>query len=251
MFPFDPQNSPEPDVIGTAGTGQGRRRWPRYLAAGGVLALTGIIAATAVSSHGHHAAAPRAPGSPSIPAPAVPVVMPSQAWVVSLDIANWPMPGSTTGSLSTMFAGGVAGNRGWDLTVRGIAGPGHRCVAEVLLDGTDAYPLPARPALRTPAGDLAFIALGTGSPGVGVGLVQRTGPGQVWIDPGGIGGMQISVPVLAEIACGKPYYLAGFAYPLAGKLNLWAASHGAPAREYIVPTRLSHPKVLRVWESTG
>lgn len=251
MFPFAPQDSPEPDVIGTAGTGQGRERRRRYLAACGVLVLAGIIAATALSSQGHHAAAPRPAGGPAIPAPAVPVVMPSQAWVFSLDIANWPMPGSGTGSLRTMFAGGVAGNKGWDLTVRGIAGPGHRCVAEVLLDGTDAYPLPARPALRTPAGDLAFIALGTGSPGVGVGLVQSAGPGQVRIDPGGIGGLQISVPILAETACGKPYYLAGFAYPLAGKLDLWAASGGASAREYVVPTRLSRPKVLRVWESTG
>jgi hypothetical protein len=252
MFPLRPDDNPEPDVIGTAGTAGGRReRWWRVLGIVGVLALAGIVAVTFLSSsasRGHHGAAPVPSRRPVVPVPVLPSVLPSQAWVTSLNIAIWPMPGSGT---SKMFAGGLAGAKGWELTVRGTAAPGHRCVADVLLDGADAYPVSVDPPLRTKAGDLTFIALGPGSPGVGVGLIQRAGPGQAWIDPAGIGGLQVNVPVLAETVCGKTYYLGGFAYPLAGKLDLSVSGGGTYARDYAIPVRLSHPKTARVWESTG
>jgi hypothetical protein len=260
MFPLGSQGSPEPDIIGTAGADRARPRWWRYVVAGGVLVLAGIIAATSIASPGRHTAARRPNGvstSPAGPAPPVPGAVPSQAWVAALSIANWPMPGS--GSDSSMFAGGVAGKRGWELTVRDVARPGQRCTAAVVLSpfgsdahpGADAYLLPPRPASRTPAGDLAFIALGAQSPGVGVGFVQLGAPAaQAWADPGRIGGFVISVPFLTVRACGRQYYLAGFAYPLAGTLDVLVTRNNASPVRYLVPTRLSRPKVPGVWQST-
>ena len=263
MFPFRPEDSPEPDVIGTAGADRARPRWRRYVVAGGVLALAGVIAATSISSSQQHTAGRRPGGvtaSPSVPAPPVPGAVPFQAWVASLNLANWPMPGSGGGLYSSMFAGGVAGNGGWELTVRNVAQPGQRCAAAVvlMLDGpgahpiVDAYRLSPHAAPRTPAGALAFIALGAQSPGVGVGFLQLGAPAaQAWADPDRIGGFEISVPILTERACGHRYYLAGFAYPLAGTLDVFVTRNSASPVHYLVPTRLSRPRVPRVWQSTG
>ena len=268
MFPLGPESSPEPDVIGTAGADRARPRWRRYAVAGGVLALAGIIAATFLSSPGRHAAASQAGGvraSPALPVPGgisasatgpeppVPGAVPSQAWVTSLNIANWPMPGSD----SSMFGGGVAGNGGWELRVRDVARPGQRCAAAVVLYSgahsiADARPISPHPASRTPAGDLAFITLGAQAPGVGIGFLQLGAPAvQAWADPGRIGGFEIDVPVLTVHACGQRYYLAGFAYPLAGTLNLFVAGNSASPVHYLVPTRLSRPRGPRVWQRTG
>ena len=107
-------------------------------------------------------------------------------------------------------------------------------------------------ASRTPAGDLAFIALGAQSPGAGVGFLQLGSPAaQAWVDPHRIGGFEISVPVLTVRACGQRYYLAGFAYPLAGTLDVFVAGNSAGPVHYLVPTRLSRPRVPRVWQGTG
>lgn len=185
----------------------------------------------------------------------MPDAVPSQAWAASLNIANWPMPGS--GSDSTMFGGGVAGNGGWELTVRDVARPGQRCVAAVVLsDGADArdiaYPISPRPAARTPVGDLAFIALGARSPGVGVGFLQLAAPGVLaWFDPRPIGGIEISASVVTVRACGQRYYLAGFAYPLAGALDVFVTMNSATQVQYLVPTRLSRPRLPSVWQSAG
>jgi hypothetical protein len=266
MFPIRPEDSPEPDVIGTPGADGFRPRWQRYVVAGGVLALVAIITAAYLSLPGQHSAAHRpgrvtaSPPSPAPPAPPAPDAVPSEAWVTSLGIANWPMPGSGGGLYNGMFAGGVAGKEGWELTVRAIARPGQRCVAAVVLelDGPTvdpvavAYPLSSRTASRTPAGDLAFIALGARSPGVGVGFIQLGAPAaQASAEPDRIGGLEVSVPVLTMPACGQRYYLAGFAYPLAGTLNVFVARNSARPVHYLVPTRLSRPKVTRVWQSTG
>jgi|SRR5579859_4059172 len=257
MFPLGPEGSPEPDIIGTADADRVRPRWWRYAVAGGsVLALAGIIAGISLSPRGQHAAATRPAGvtvSPAVPAPPVPDAVPSQAWVSSLNIANWPMPGSDP----SVFAGGVAGKRGWWLEVRNVAQSGQRCAAAVELYDSNmrpiagAYRIASHPAPRTPAGDLAFIALGAQSPGVGVGFLQLGTPaGQAWADPRGIGGLEIRVPVLTVRACSQRYYLAGFAYPLAGTLDVFVARNSASPVHYLVPARLSRPKVARVWQST-
>jgi hypothetical protein len=264
MFPLGPEGSPEPDIVGTADADRARPRWWRYVVTGGgVLALAVIIAVTFLSRPGEHTAAHRpggVPVRPAVPAvpdavPAVPDAVPSQAWVSALNIASWPAPGSD----SSMFAGGVAGRGGWELTLRDVARPGQRCAAAVVLDGlgahsfTRAYPIPPHPASPAPAGDLAFIALGAPSPGVGVGFLQLGGPAaQVWADPHRIGGLEISAPVLAVRACGQRYYLAGFAYPLAGTLDVFVAGrNGARPVHYLVPARLSRPSAPRVWQSTS
>jgi hypothetical protein len=157
-----------------------------------------------------------------------------------------------------MFAGGVAGNKGWELTVRDVARPGQRCTAAVMLYSADAhpiapaYPISPRPTLRTPVGDLAFVALGAQSPGAGVGFLQLGAPAaQAWVDPDRIGGLVISGPILTMHACGKRYYLVGFVYPLAGTLDVFVMSNSTSPLHYLVPTRLSRPRVPRVWESTG
>jgi hypothetical protein len=293
MFPLGPERDPEPDIIGTSAADRPRPRWPKYVVAGGMLALAGIIAATLTSSPGHHSAAPPPNGATASPAepaviptgpvaiptgpvairtevagipigsaPPLPGATPTQAWAAALNIANWPMPGNESGTgtwlLSTMFAGGVAGNSGWILTVKNVARPGQRCSAAVVLYGkgvdaiAEAYPLSPHPALRTPAGDLAFVALGAQSPGVGVGILQFGAPGaQAWVDPGRVGGLDIIAPVLTERVCGQQYYLAGFAYPLAGTLDISLTANSPSTLHYLVPTSLSRPRVPGVWESTG
>jgi hypothetical protein len=264
MFPIRPEDSPEPDVIGTPGADGFRPRWRRYVVAGGMLAVAAIITVASLSLPRQHSVTHRpgrvtaSPPRPAPPAPPAPDALPSEASVTSLGIANWPMPGSTAGLYRGMFAGGVAGKGGWDLTVRAVTRPGQRCVAMVVLelDGPTvdpvavAYPLSARPASRT--GDMAFIALGAQSPGVGVGFIQLGAPAvQAGAEADRIGGLEVSVPVLTMPACGQRYYLAGFAYPLAGTLDVFVAKNSARPVHYLVPTRLSRPKVPRVWQSTG
>lgn len=261
MFPLGPESSPEPDIIGTAGADRARPRWWRYAVAGGVLALAAIIAGTSIWPLGQHPAGHRAGGvtaSPAGPAPPVPGAVTSQPWVTSLNIANWPMPGSGSGFYRSMFAGGVAGKRGWELTVRDVAHSGQRCAAAVVLYSSTghpigaAYPVSPHPAPGTPAGDLAFIAPGAPSPGVGVGFLQLGAPAeQARADPHRTGGFEISVPVLTMHACGQRYYLAGFAYPLAGTLDIFVTRNSASSVHYLVPARLSRPRVPGVWQSTG
>src|ERR1700722_15556061 len=102
MFPLWPEGKggPEPDIIGTAGEGRrcrqgrGRPHWRWYVAAFGVLALAGVITVASMSSSRRHAATPHpggVTGSPPQPQPPAPGPVPTQAWVASLNIANWPM----------------------------------------------------------------------------------------------------------------------------------------------------------------
>jgi hypothetical protein len=271
MFPLWPEGEggPEPDIIGTAGEGRrcrqgrGRPHWRWYVVAVGVLALAGVITVASMSSSRRHAAALHpggVTGSPARPQPPAPGPVPTRAWAASLNIANWPMPGSGAGTPGGMIAGGlagsgVAGNSGWELTVRDVARPGQRCTAAVVLylygTITDEYPISLHPALRTPAGDLAFIALGAHSAGVGVALLQLDAPGAASADPGRTGGFEIDVPVLPVTACGQRYYFGGFAYPLAGTLDLSVAGNNASPAHYLVPARLTRPKEPGVWHGTG
>lgn len=270
MFPLWPEGEggPEPDIIGTAGEGRshrqrrGRPHW-WYIVAVGVFVLAGVITVASMSSSRRHAAAPHpngVTGSLAKSEPPAPGAVPAQAWPASLSIANWPMPGSGAGIPGGMFAGGVAGsgvagNGGWELTVRDVARPGQRCTAAVLLylygTITYAYPISPHPALRTPVGDLAFIALGAHSPGVGVALLQLDAPGEASADPDRIGGFEIDVPILPVTACGHRYYLGGFAYPLAGTLDLSVARNGASPVHYLAPARLTRPRKPGVWHATG
>ena len=89
----------------------------------------------------------------------------------------------------------------------------------------------------TGADGLQF-ALGDGN--VPVGAREQSGTG-----------FEIDVPVLTVRACGQRYYLAGFAYPLAGTLNLFVAGNSASPVHYLVPTRLSRPRGPGVWQGTG
>jgi hypothetical protein len=265
MFPVRPEgkDGPEPEIIGTAGEGRARLHWRWYVVAVGVLALAGVIKVASLSSSERHAALPHpngVTGSLVQLEPPAPSPLPTQAWAASLNIANWPMPGSGTEAHNGMIAGGVAGtglagNSGWELTVRDVARPGQRCTAAVLLSLygkiTHAHPISPHPASRTPVGDLAFIALGAHSPGVGIALVQLDAPGVASADPNRIGGFEIGVPILPVTACGLRYYLGGFAYPLAGTLDLSVAGNSASRVHYLVPTRLTRPTVPGVWHGTG
>lgn len=269
MFPLGPEGSPEPDIIGTANADRAGRRWPRYVMAGAAVVLAGVIAVALFTSSRQHSTAGRPPSpasaspagpvpgvvipSASGPAPPQPGATPSQAWVTALRIANWPMPGSGTGADSTMFAGGVAGNGGWELTVREVTHRGGGCAAEVVLSSgahpdKNTYPISPQGVSRTPAGDLAFIALGGHSPGVGIAFLQLDASAtQVWTDPDRIGGFDIDVAVVTVRACGQHYHLAGFAYPLAGTLDIYVGRDGASPARYLVPTWLSRPNVPGAW----
>jgi hypothetical protein len=265
MFPLRPdgKDGPEPEIIGTAGERRARLHWRWCVVAVGVFALAGVIKVASLSSSERHVVLPHPDGVTGslaqLESPA-PGPLPTQAWAASLNIANWPMAGSGTETRNGMIAGGVAGtgvagNSGWELTLRDVARPGQRCTAAVLLSLygkiTDAIPISPHPALWTPVGDLAFIALGAHSPGVGVALVQLDAPGVASADPGRIGGVEIGVPILPVTACGLRYYLGGFAYPLAGTLDLSVTGNSASRVDYLVQARLTRPAAPGVWHGTG
>lgn len=250
--------------------------------AAAIAAVAAAIAAVAIPPLTHHAAltvpplthqkepAPSGAGSlsptpgPSAPGPPAPgppaALVPPREWAASLNVATWPVEQNP--SPGGVFALGVAGQRGWTLAVRAISRPGQGCAAEVTLlggppsspplRGVPAFRLPARPAHATPVGDLAFIALGSGARGVGLAFLRTAGPGGlVWADPHLVGELIISVPVVTVSACGRQYYLAGFAYPLQGTLDLSAMrGEGQPA-EYVVPERLTRPGQQDVWQADG
>lgn len=288
MFPTGPEREPEPDVIGTPRAGrrrlpqtrwgrwvqqERRERWRRWGWAGSVLVLAGAVAALAVPSlTSHHPAQPAPATTPAASAPSPEpgppaALVPPRQWAASLNVATWPVEQISAGPASDrVFALGVAGQHGWSLAVRAITRPGEGCVAEVTLlgglpssppqRGVPPFPLPprapGRTPGRTPVGDPAFLALGSGARGAGVAFVRESGPGgTVWANPNLVGELIISVPVVTVSACGRQYYLAGFAYPLQGALDLSATrSSGGPA-EYVAPERLTRPAAQDVWQPGG
>lgn len=233
-----------------------------------MLVLAGAIAAVAAPSlTNHHAAQPApdiTPASSPSPEPGPPVALvPPRQWAASLNVATWPVEQISAGPASDrVFALGVAGQHGWSLAVRAVTRPGEGCVAEVTVlgglppsppqRGVPPFPLPARAPGRTPVGDPAFLALGSGARGAGLAFVRAAGPGgTVWANPNLVGELIISVPVVTVSACGRQYYLAGFAYPLQGALDLSATrSPGGPA-EYVAPERLTRPAAQDVWQPGG
>src|SRR6185312_7749651 len=113
MFPLRPEGEggPEQDIIGTGGEGLSRRHLWWYVVAAGVFALAGVITVASMLSSHRHAAAPhpsRVTSSHARPEPPTPGAVTTQAWAASLNIVNWPMPGSGTGMPGGMIAGGVA-----------------------------------------------------------------------------------------------------------------------------------------------
>lgn len=269
MFPLGPDRGPDPDIIGTR---QPRVPWlsrvpwmcrvpalSRWIRAAGLLVLAGAaIAVLAVPSLTRHQAAPSATrsGSPAPdPSPPEPLV-PPRAWAASLNVATWPVEQTSAGpSGDGVFALGAAGQHGWSLAVHAVTRPGQGCAAEVSLGGAGlagagAAALPARPANRTPAGDLAFIALGHGMRGIGIAFLRAAAPGgSVWANPHLVGELVISVPVVTVSACGRQYYLAGFAYPLQGALDLFATRASGRVAQYLVPERLTRPAAAGVWQT--
>lgn len=263
MFSFGPESNPRPDIIGDAdgtSSSKGSGRWRRYRVAGGGIVLAGIVAAVAISLTTHHPAnRPSGEATPRVlkPVALVPsalVPVPTASWVQSLSIGTWPPQALTSGpSSGGVFALGVAGpQHGWQLEIRDIARPGQRCVPGVTLNGAHGHPVVPRPPMLTRVGNLGFIAPGSHSPGVGVAFVQVPASAQmVLVDPAGIGGLGIdNVLVVTVTACGEEFHVAGFAYPLAGTLDLSVPLAGSPrgAIGYAVPPSLSRPRAAGVWQ---
>ena len=109
--------------------------------------------------------------------------------------------------------------------------------------------LASRYARRTPAvtAVLQAVALALGGR-AGARLAEQLAASA---DPGRIGGFEIDVPILPVSACGQRYYLGGFAYPLAGTLDLSVAGNSTSPVHYLVPARLTRPKEPGVWHGTG
>jgi hypothetical protein len=169
-------------------------------------------------------------------APSGRLAHPVQRSVPSIANAVMPRPGA-----GGVFAAGTAQGRPWQLAVQDIADPGYRCVPGVTLDRTDAVPVFPDPDSQQPAaiGNAAFITLGSG---VGFAFIQvPVGVDWVWLDPGGVYGLQIAGPPVTVTACGERFRLAGFAYPLTGTLRI---TEDSPTLDYMytVPTALTWPQ---------
>ena len=150
---------------------------------------------------------------------------------------------TTAGLGSPAFAGGAVDGRPWQLTVQDLADPGFRCVPGVSLNGNDADPLfaGAQPLRQSPVGDPAFLTLGPEMPGAGFAFIQvPAGADWLWIDP--VGGFQLGVAPVTVSACGQPFRLVGFAYPLTAPLRIHVSFHGRPEGSYTVPSALSAPR---------
>ena len=133
------------------------------------------------------------------------------------------------------------------LAVRRFVCPAADCAKKTFAEQVEG--LASRYARRTPAvtAVLQAVALALGGR-AGARLAERLAASA---DPGRIGGFEIDVPILPVSACGQRYYLGGFAYPLAGRLDLSVAVNRASPVRYLVPARLSRPKVPGVWHGTG
>ena len=170
-------------------------------------------------------------------------------WTDKFDIVTWPAGAAS--SPPGIFAIGAAGHTGWQLTVQNIAPPGQRCTPAVRLNGTHPYPVQSRPRQPTQIGSLGFIALGSAAPTAGVAFVQVPASASlVWANPHGISGQQDPVAVITRTVCGQAFHLAGFVYPLAVPLDVWAMLPGG-AVKYVVPRSLSRPGITGVWQAAG
>jgi hypothetical protein len=243
MWP-GPRDDLAPDIIGDGGEDSGLlARWPwlaritrragssRLRWAAGAL-LAGAAAAVAVlvlpASHpgtgsGHPALVPPAGQDHRPPMP------------ISSLMTGTVGPGG-------VFAGGSADGRLWQLAVQDIAAPGARCQPGVTLNGNDADPLFPSPAPLTPAGNLAFMTLGSAMPGVGFAVIQvPAATAWVWLEPAPINGLMLGLPPATISSCGERFRLVGFAYPLAGTLRIHESS-ATRSVSYTVPPAFSAPQ---------
>ncbi|MBV9380527.1 MAG: hypothetical protein JOY82_16435 [Streptosporangiaceae bacterium] len=239
----DPGDDLASDIIGSGGghcglparwpwlsrlirrAGSTRLRW----AAGAVLAAAAAAAVLALP-----AAHPGA-GSPHPARVSAAGRHDGPAVVISSVMAGTVAPGG-------VFAEGAADGHPWQLAVRDIAAPGFGCQPGVTVNGNDADPLFARPAMRTPVGSLAFMTPGPAMPGVGFAIIGvRADVSWVWLDPAPINGLMLGLPPVTITSCGQQFRLAGFAYPLAGTLRIDASTATGSLR-YAVPRALSAPQ---------
>jgi hypothetical protein len=171
-----------------------RRR--RAGAAVGALALAGIVAVTSLALRG---------SQPS----AVP-----------------PAARAVTAGADGVFARGTADGHPWRLAVQNIADPGYRCLPAIVINGTDADPVPPAP------GNAASVAPGQAVHGVAFAFIQL---------PAGVGGVVVNgrqnLPAVIVNACGYRYHLVGFSYSLARppRVTLAKPYPGWPA-DVFVPT---------------
>jgi hypothetical protein len=156
-----------------------------------------------------------------------------------------------------VFALGSADGRLWQLAVQDIADPGARCQPGVTLNGNDADPLFPSPAPLTPAGNLAFVTLGSAMPGVGFAVIQvPAATAWVWLESAPINGQMLGLQPVTINSCGERFRLVGFAYPLAGTLRIHESS-ATRSVSYAVPPAfsapqpsLAAPQVDGVWQDT-
>jgi hypothetical protein len=201
-----------------------RRMRSRWAMAAAVPVLAGVVAAAVVL----------VPASRPAARSAAPRLAPSARQVsVTNGVAH---PGSG------VFAGGTANGKQWQLMAENIADPGFGCVPAVSVDGNDADPLLAdqHPLEQSPVGDPAFVTPGSGVPGTGFAFVQVPADADwLWADP--VGSFQLGVAPVTVTVCGRPFRLAGFAYPLAATLRLHLSFRDRAAGSYTVPAALSAP----------
>lgn len=130
-----------------------------------------------------------------------------------------------------VFASGTSNGRRWQLAAVNLADPGYRCLPGVVLDGQNGDLLQAGFGPGLPLGNLAFLALYPGRPGIGFAFLNlQPGVSEVTASLGDRTRLRLQ-PVTITV-CGQRFRLAGFEYPPQGVTQITGRSAQGRPIEY-------------------
>jgi len=122
-----------------------------------------------------------------------------------------------------VFASGTINGAKWWLAAVNLADPGYRCLPAVVLDGHSGDLLQPGFLPGLALGNIAFLAVNPGRPGIGFAFLQlRPGVTGLIADLGD--GTRLGLRPIAVTVCGQRFRLAGFGYPRQGVTEITARS---------------------------
>ena len=130
-----------------------------------------------------------------------------------------------------VFASGTANGRVWRLAAVNLADPGYRCLPGVVVNGQNGDLLQPGFGPGLPLGNVAFLALYPGRPGIGFAFLNlQPGVSAVTASLGDRTRLHLR-PVTVTL-CGQRFRLAGFEYPPQGVTRIAARSAQGRPIEY-------------------
>lgn len=155
-------------------------------------------------------------------------VPPRNSSPANLGTTSHPPPPPAGGGV---FAAGTANGSRWRLAAVSLADPGYGCLPAVVLNGQNGDLLQPGFLRGLPLGNVAFLAVNPGRPGIGFAFLQlRPGVSRVTADLGD--GTRLGLQPITVTVCGQLVRLAGFVYPRQGVRLITARSVGGRRIEY-------------------